>query len=184
MNHTLPTSLTVGGVEYNIESDFRAALDIFAALNDPELDDRDKSLTVLIILYKQIEDMPPEDYQEALEAALVFLNGGAEERPQKQKSPVLVSWEQDFNYIVSPINHIIGQDVRGLQYLHWWTFLSAYYEIGDCTFAQIVRIRDQKARGKKLDKADAEWYRKNRDLVDIKMTYTKKEKEAFAEWGV
>ena len=39
MSYLLPTTLTVGGIEYAIRSDYRAALDIFAALADPELDE-------------------------------------------------------------------------------------------------------------------------------------------------
>ena len=57
-------------------------------------------------------------------------------------------------------------------------------EIGDCTFAQIVRIRSLKAKGKKLDKADQEWYRKTRHLVDIKTAYTDSEKDMLHRWGV
>ena len=68
--------------------------------------------------------------------------------------------------------------------MHWWSFLSAYNEIGDCTFAQIVRVRDHLARGKKLDKQDRERYMKNRDLVDFKNKYTDAEQEVFKAWGV
>ena len=57
-------------------------------------------------------------------------------------------------------------------------------EIGDCTFAQIVRIRSLRAKGKKLDKADQEWYKQNRHLVDIKQTYTESENEILKEWGM
>lgn len=66
--------------------------------------------------------------------------------------------------------------------LHWWTFLSAYYEIGDCLFAQIVRIREKKAKGKALDKSDREFYRKNRALIDIKTHYTEAEDDLVKMW--
>ena len=61
--------------------------------------------------------------------------------------------------------------------------MSYYYEIGgDCVFAQIVRIRDMLARGKKLDKQDAEWYRKNRHLVVLKNQYTQEEDATIRAW--
>ena len=66
--------------------------------------------------------------------------------------------------------------------MHWWTFLLAYYEIGDCTFAQIVRIRDLRARGKPLDKTDQDWYNRNRRLVDFKRKYTEQDEEKFSKW--
>ena len=69
-----------------------------------------------------------------------------------------------------------------MTYLHWWSFLSAYMGIGDCLFAQVVAIRDKKARGKKLDKADREFYRRNQDIIDIKKPLTEAEREILKEW--
>lgn len=94
-----------------------------------------------------------------------------------------MDWEQDFKYIVAPINRVTGTEIRSIEYMHWWTFIAAYYEIGDCTFAQIVRIRDKKARGKPLDKTEQDWYRKNRNLVDLKTKYTQEDEETLRLWG-
>lgn len=182
MSFLLPTTLNVGGTDYAIRSDYRAALDIFAALADPEIDETNKALELLEILYIDAEKIPSRYYQEAIKAGLIFLNGGNEDANQA-KRPQLVDWEQDFQYIVAPVNRVIGQEIRAIEYLHWWTFISAYYEIGDCTFAQIVRIRSQKAKGKNLDKTDAEWYRQNRDIVDLKNKYTEKDEELLAAWA-
>ena len=55
-------------------------------------------------------------------------------------------------------------------------------EIGDCFFAQIVRIRDLKAKGKLKDKADKEFYRRNRDVVDINTQYSNTQKEIIKAW--
>lgn len=182
MSYQLPTSITVGGVEYEIRSDYRAALDIFAALADPDLDETNKALELLDILYVDFESIPLANYQEAIKKALWFLNCGAESAHQP-KRPQLVDWEKDFQYIVAPINRVIGSEIRALNYLHWWTFVSAYYEIGDCTFGQIVRIRNMKAKGKKLDKTDAEWYRDNRDIVDIQTKYSTEESKLLEAWA-
>ena len=93
-----------------------------------------------------------------------------------------MDWEQDFEYIIAPINRVSGHDIRTDDYLHWWTFISYYYEIGDCLFAQIVRIRKALKKGK-LDKVDREWYRENRDLVDFKQRFTDAEEELLNLWG-
>lgn len=183
MNYGLPKSLEVCGTEYEIRSDFRAALDVFAALDDPELSQQEKASVLLTILYTDFESIPVEHLQTAVDVALIYLNGGSEDAPQK-KGPRLVSWEQDFSHIIAPINKIVGTEVRGLDYMHWWTFLSAYYEIGECTFSQIVRIRDMLAKGKKMEKSDREWYNRNRHLVDFKQTYTQEETLLLKQWGV
>lgn len=176
----LPTSLEVGGTEYKIRSDYRAILDICAALSDPELDGQGRAAVLLEILYPRLERMPLEHYEEAVDQGLRFISGGAWK--EAAPAPRLVDWEQDFPYIVAPINRVTGQEVRAVEYMHWWTFLAAYYEIGDCTFAQIVRIRDQLARGKPLDQADREWYRRNRKLVDFKRKYTEREEAVLDIW--
>jgi hypothetical protein len=94
-----------------------------------------------------------------------------------------MDWEQDFPYLVAPVNRVVGREIRAMEYLHWWTFVAAYYEIGDCTFAQIVRIRDLLARGRTLDRTDRDWYRRNRKLVDIRTGYSRQETEILKQWG-
>ena len=181
MNYGLPTQLNIGGKDYDIRTDYRCVLDICAALVDAELDDKEKAMVLLDIFYPAFSDMPPEVYGEAIEQCFWFINGGQEQ--SKGRSPKLVDWEQDFAYIVAPINKAAGTEVRAVEYMHWWTFLSYYYEIGgDCLFSQIVRIRDAKAKGKKLEKHEREWYMQNRHLVDFKQRYTSAEEELLKEW--
>lgn len=179
----LPESVTVAGEEYAIRSDFRAMLDICAALSDPELEEQERGEVVLRIFYPELEKIPYTAYREAIAKCFWFLNGGTEER-KNSPGPKLVDWEKDFPYIVSPINRVTGTEIRALPHLHWWTFLAAYYEIGDCLFAQIVRIRRLKAAGKLKDPQDKEWYRKNRDLVDMQTAYTEEEKAILSGWMV
>lgn len=178
MMYDLPTTVDVAGVPREIRSDYRAILDICRALNDPELSNEEKAFVCLGIFY--VDDIEPTN--EALTECFRFIGGG--KLDTEKKGPKLMDWEQDFQFIVAPVNKVIGQEIRALPYLHWWTFLSAYYEIGECTFSQIVRIRDQKARGKALDQYDQKWYREHRDLVDIKTKYTEAENKLLKQWGV
>ena len=183
MMYELPKSLEVCGIDYEIRSDFRAVLDICTALSDVELTDQEKAVVALNILYPDFESMPIEHYEEALKRCFWFINCGGDE-DQTRKAPKLMDWEQDFQYIVAPVNRVVGAEIRALEYLHWWSFISAYYEIGDCTFAMIVRIRDKKARGKALDKQEREWYQQNRQKVDFKQTFSQAEKDVLSAWGV
>ena len=184
MRYTLPTSVDVGGEEYEIRADYRAALDIIAALSDFELSEQERIIAALDIFYPAFDTMPIEHYQEAIDVCCDFLSCGEQQTNGNKKAVKLMDWEQDFNYIASAVNKVLGREIRAPEFLHWWSFISAYYEIGDCLFAQIVSIRDKKAHGKKLDKAEQEWYRKNRDIVDIKRHYTAAETEALAKLGI
>ena len=176
IDYRLPTTVEVNGIERNIRSDFRAILDIISALNDPELSQNEKAQVCIQIFFE--EEIAPDDVKAGLEACFRFIDLGDS---VKQNAPNIVDWEQDFRYIIAPINAVAGSDVRALPYLHWWTFLSAYMGIGDCLFAQIVAIRDKKVRGKKLDKADRDFYNRNRDLIDIQKPMTDAEKEILKE---
>ena len=187
MGYGLPKSVNIGGEDFPIRYDYRVILDIIEAINDPDLNDEERALAVLQMFYPDFDRI--EDYDAAIRECLKFINGRKEEETGK-KQPQLVCWEQDFPYIVAPVNRVLGEEIRGVEYdieanaggLHWWTFLSAYYEIGDCLFAQIVRIREKKAKGKKLDKSEQEFYKKNRDIIDIKRHYTEAEDDIIKAW--
>ena len=182
MNYGIPTSVEINGKEYAIRWDFRCVLEIIEAMTDMELDEESRALIVLDIFYPDLDSMPICDYGEAIEKCLWFIRCGDDETASK-KAPKLMDWEQDFKHIVSPINRVLGREVRSPEPLHWWTFISAYYEIGDCYFAQIVRIRSLRAKGKKLDKQDMEFYRENKSTIDIKTKYTQAENELLKKWG-
>lgn len=183
MDYSLPKTLTIGGREYEIRYDYRPILDICTAMEDPDLDLKEKAFVACRIFYPDFLMIPGEHIQEAVEKCYQFINDG-EEAPN-QKGPKLVSWEKDIKHIVAPINHVLGQEIRDIPMggLHWWTFLSAYKEIGDCTFAQIVRIRNLLAKGKRLEKHDREWYRNNAHLISIPQKLSEAEHAEVALWS-
>lgn len=63
----LPTSIVVGGIDYEIRTDFRAVLDILKTFNDPDFENDEKWIVCLTILYVDFGNMPPQDYEEAIE---------------------------------------------------------------------------------------------------------------------
>ena len=186
MTYDLPKAVEVCGVPYDIRSDYRAILDICVALSDPELSEREKAYIALWIFYPAVEagEMPPEHQLEALKRCFTFIGCDQPEEKENKRAPRLVDWEKDFPYIVAPVNRALGFEVRGVSYLHWWTFVSAFMDIpGDCTFSQVLSIRRKLAHHKKLNKAEQEWYRNNRDLVQIGTRYTEAEENILKQWG-
>lgn len=179
--YDLPTSVEVNGAVYAVRSDYRAILDVIGVLGDAGISDEDRTLICLTIFVEDFDEMPVGDFQEAIERMFWFINGGSDKK-QSGKKPKLMDWKQDFPLIVSPVNKVVGYEIRSCEYMHWWTFLAAYQEIGDCLFAQVVSIRKKRMQGKKLDKADAQFYRDNRDIVDLHRDVTDAEKALLAEW--
>ncbi|MDY4812927.1 MAG: Gp15 family bacteriophage protein [Ruminococcus sp.] len=166
----LPTGLIVDDKEYPINSDFRIALLIFQAFNDRELNDYCKTMVCLKCLYKNI----PCNIEKAVKKALWFLDGG--NMPKSKQSPKkMLDWEQDESIIFPAVNKVAGYETRTVDYLHWWTFLGLFNEIGEGLFSQVMNIRSKKAKGKKLEKWEKEFYREHQEMIDLKDKLTAEE---------
>lgn len=177
--YDLPVIVEISGKNYNIRNrgDYRVILDVIAALNDIDLADFEKAMCALEIFYENLEDIPHEHMEAALKEVMTFINCGDCTQPPSS-GPSLMDWEQDFKLLVAPVNRVLGCEIRSTEYLHWWTFISAYYEIGECSFASVVSIRSKQKKGKKLEKWEQEFLRDNREIVELK-TKTSKEEQSF-----
>lgn len=177
----LPTYVVVDGVRYDIRSDYRAVLDILTALSDGELADHEKINIMLRIFYR---GTIPDNVESAIKECLQFINRGQLEDAHGEQQPKLMDWDQDFQYIADAISIKRGSDIRGVEQLHWWTFLGYYMNIGDCYFAQIVSIRKKKSKNEKLDKSDIEFYRLNKQAIDFPQNEAERvaEQAALAQW--
>lgn len=174
MSWKLPTSLTIGGVGYSIRTDYRAVLDILEAFNDPNLPDYAKQQVMIEILYEDWKNIPLKYMEEAAKKASEFIDCGNE--PDSRKKPKMIDWEQDSALIVPAINKVAGGgDVRSLSYLHWWTFMGYFMEIGDGLFSSVLNIRYKKSHGKKLEKWERDFYRENRKIIDFREKLSEEE---------
>lgn len=183
MIYTLPTALTVAGQEIPIRTSYQAALEIITALADPDWTPAQKAEILLTILYKQ--KIPSRYTEEAIKRAYWYLDGGQDFEKKKKKSPTVMDWKKDWPLIVAPINRVVGHDIRADGDLHWWTFLAAYMEIGgDCLLAQVVSIRDKKARNEKLEDYEKKWAKRNADLLTLPTRYTQQDEAIKAKFGI
>ena len=177
----LSTKLNVNGTDRAIRTDFRTALLIMQAYNDPELIEDDvaheKTEAMLECLYEDLNDIVQEDIVSAIEQAVWFLDGGGNQNSDSKykKSKKIMDWEQDEQIIFSAVNKVAGFETRSVEYMHWWTFLGYFNEIGEGLFTTVINIRQKKNKRKKLEKHEEEFYKENRHLVDIKVRYTPEE---------
>lgn len=178
----LPTSITVKGHEYPIRTDFRAVLDLLTALSDKDMQGESEEETNLIhaelilqIMFVDYESIPNEDINECILKISEFVDMGISTDDNKPH-PKVMDWEQDATLIIPAVNKVVGREIRADKYMHWWTFLSAYLEIGECTFSHILSIRQKKASGKKLEKWEQEYIRDNKNLVLLHEKLTDEEK--------
>ncbi len=163
----LPKSLTVGGREYAINSDFRTILRIYEAFDDNELTPHEQAFVCLKNLFYDYDDIPEKDMQEAADKAYWFVGGGDMPQSEPEKTKV-IDWKQDENILFPAINKTAGFEVRECEYLHWWTFLGFFGEIGEGLFSAVMNIRQKKAEGKPLESYEKDFYKKNKHLINIK----------------
>ena len=172
----LPKALNVGGIDYEIRTDYRVALTIFQAYSDPELSPFEKTAACLQCLFKTV----PGDIAEAIEKASWFLDGG--NKVKLKELPVkTIDWEQDEGLIFPEVNKVAGVEVRVAEYLHWWTFLGYFATIGDGMFAQILNIRQKRARGKSLEKWERELFNTHKEMIIIHEKLTAEEQAELDE---
>ncbi len=179
----LPEVLTVGGEDYPIRTDYRNILQVFEAFQDPDLQPEEKWIVAIYLLFEDFscdDDVLQAaqngfDLEEAMKQISWFISAG---QPEKQvlEQPTY-NWTQDEQMIFSAINKVAGRETRELEYLHWWTFLGYFNEVGEGTFSFIVGIRHKLNKGKKLEKHEKEFLSHNKELVLMKKPLTKEEQE-------
>lgn len=179
-----PTKLNIGGVDYEIRTDYRAVLDVLSALNDPDLVEEDshstaymQSSVVLEIMFPEYEKIPSEHTQEALDKISEFIDMGIS---GDRKKPKTMDWEQDAPILIPAINKVLNTEIRAEKYIHWWTFLGAYMEIGESLFSSVINIRQKKANNEKLEKWELKFYKDNKSLIDFEKVEKRSEEEKNA----
>ena len=163
----LPKSVLVNGKEFTIRSDFRDVLHILCAFNDCELDDSEKVYVCLTIFYPDVDSIPRSDYEAAFQAAMDFIDYGAK-TDNANNAMRIMDWEQDESIIFPAVNKAAGFETRSAEYIHWWTFLGYYMEISDGIFSNVLNLRLKKAKGKKLEKWEREYWQSNKELCVLK----------------
>lgn len=173
----LPRQLDVKGKSYTIRTDYRDILKIVSAFNDPELEDNEKVYVCLFILYVDFDSIPKDDYEAAFQAAINFIDqDNADGEGSRKRSPRVMDWEQDENILFPAINKVAGFETRSIEYLHWWTFLGYYMEISEGVFSHVLSIRMKKAKGKKLEKWEREFWSSNKSICVLREKISEEEK--------
>lgn len=172
----LPKSLNVNDCDRTIRSDFRDILKIICAFNDPDLRQEEKVYICLFILFEDFESMPQDDYEAAFSAALNFIDYGMKDTAAK--SPRIMDWEQDENIMFPAVNKVAGFETRTAEYIHWWTFMGYYMEISEGVFSHILSMRSKKAKHKRLDKWEQEYWNANKSICVLQPKLTAEEKAA------
>ena len=183
MTWDFPICVTINDVDYPIRNkcDYRVVLDVINILNSKELSPREQISMAFFVFYG--EDFCCPDYEIASKEMFKIINMEDSERieeiEKESSKPPIMDWKHDFPSIAPPISRVLGYSVRDPErYTHWYDFVGAYMEIGECSFSTIINIRQKLQNGKKLEKWEEDFYRDNRQKVDLPYVFT----EADQKW--
>jgi hypothetical protein len=176
----LPSSLEVQGVQLAINADWRPCVNIMRMFERQDLTDSEKILCMVEILY--VNEVPDSMVADAAEQAIWFLNLGDDPRTKASSKTSstgrLFSWEQDLKYIISAVEHASHVSIRSQEFFHFWEFMSAFFETGECILNTLIHQRKLKKTGKQ-SKMDREWWAENKDIAELKVELTTDEQEVL-----
>lgn len=165
--YEIPTKIFIEGEEFPIRNngDYRMVLDCFKALQDAELNPKERVFCSLLIFYKDINCIADinkfPDLETAVKEMYNFFNCGNDQSVGKRMKHRLVDWDKDSQMICSAINKVANKEVRAEPYIHWWTFMGYYSAVGESLLSTVLSIRDKLSRGKKLEKYEREFKNEN-----------------------
>lgn len=167
--YDLPITVEVAGKSYNIRNraDYRTILGVISLCEDPDLTEEERIISALIVFYDGFTDIDDifavfgDTLEECVKAMYHFISCAYDEEIGRKMNTKLIDWVQDEKLIVSAINGVAKTEIRALDYLHWWSFLSYYMAVGDSALSMVVGIRSKLSKGKKLEKYEQEFKREN-----------------------
>ena len=165
--YDIPTTIEIDDKVFSIrcKGDYRMVLDCFSCLNDTELSEQERVAACLIIFYDGFEDLSDLAYldKDTLDkmANEMYQFFECRENPLHNTPYKLLDWEKDSQMICSAVNKVAHTEVREVEYMHWWTFLGYFAEVGDSVLSTVVSIRNKIKKGKKLEKHEKEFKANN-----------------------
>ena len=87
--------------------------------------------------------------------------------------------EKDGQIIFSAVNKVAHTEIRSVKYLHWWTFIGYFCEVGESVLSVVVTIRNKIKQNKKLEKYEKEFKARNPHyfIWDSRTTEQKQDEE-------
>ena len=161
-----PKFAEVNGNKYQINTDFRVALECDHIARDPNISDYERSLTIIYKLYGDDGLNNPDDYEGLLNKAVTYLKCGFDEMPE-DNSEENMDFEQDMWRIEASFQSDYKIDLEKTK-MHFWKFMRLMNGLTeDCILNRTRYVRDFDLRDIKDPKERKKW-EKQKELVALK----------------
>jgi hypothetical protein len=137
-----PTYIMVNGKRYDINTDFRVAIECNVICLDKNISDYERALALIYKLYGEEGINNPADYEKLLEGAKKYLSCGKEEEKKSDEEPDM-DYIQDYDYIEASFMSDYHIDLSETK-MHWWKFFKlinglSNSEMGNCCILNRIR---------------------------------------------
>ena len=131
-----PTAIEVDGKAYEINTGYEYGTACYECIGDTSLDDTERALGVLGLLYKE----QPRNAKQALSQAMKYLQLGREHRPKEEDAVRDLDFTKDLHYIRSSFRSDYGINLNERAGMHWWEFYELLQGLTDNSI--LNRVRD------------------------------------------
>ena len=155
-----PKYVKVNDKKYEINTDFRVAIECNRIAEDTSIGDFERALAIIYTLFGDDGINAQDDYEKLLELATKYLSCGKEVKNESNEEPDM-DFTQDMDYIEASFMSDYNIDLASEE-MHWWKFMKlmnglSNSDMGNCCVLNRVRnlrnfdtkdIKDQKEKEK------------------------------------
>lgn len=144
----LPTQIEIGGLFFNIKTDFRIWLEFGERIKN-----KDCTLDDFTFVFK--DDIPQEHFAKKLMD--FYINKNSTPNYNNSSSENVLDYIQDGEYIVGSFMRVYGIDLTSIEYMHWHLFKALFVSLpDDAKINQIMSMRAYKKSNKDYDQVAKE----------------------------
>lgn len=176
--NSYPKFAEIKGIKYEINTDFRVALECNEIANNSKIKDEERSLAIIYLLFGEQGLNDYENWNSLLRIAIKFLSYGKEieDEYDNEEKGENIDYQQDWGYIRTSFfsDYTIDLDKEKM---HWWRFYELLCGLSEkCILSRVRFIRDFDI-GQIKDSAEREKWIKQKEMVALKQTKNEKSSE-------
>lgn len=156
-----PEYLTISGIQYPIDTDFRRWIEVYNVICG---DKSDEAKAEFLTSFMREFNLPLN--QDGLNAVLQFINGQSNRKGGgKGDNKKAFDFDKDSSYIYAAFLAAYSIDLTTAD-MHWWKFLSLFQSLPeDCQMCKIIQYRV--ADTSKMSKEQKEFYNRMKQLHSL-----------------
>jgi len=158
-----PEYAKVGEKLYKINTDFKVALKC-EEVAESDVGEVERALAIIFLLFGEDGLKNPEDYEELVKKAVIFLKCGQE--PELESNEKDMDFEQDKSYIKASFYTDYGIKDIYAEEMHWWEFIDLMNGLkDDCVLNRVRNIRSYDTSDIKDGKILRQWMKQKRAVA-------------------